>query len=78
MQVARGESIFAISSFCMWYLLYFTSCFPHCAFTLFGEVVKNGKQGILPEIRRKRKLSFSLDFGQILIFSANDLHRHVR
>lgn len=55
------------------YLQYFISWFPHGAFTLFGEVVKNRKQRISSERRMKRKLSFSLDFGQI-IFSASDLH----
>lgn len=57
------------------YLQYFISWSCHGAFTLLGEVVKNGKQGILPERRMKRKLSCSLDFGQMLIFSASDLHR---
>lgn len=57
------------------YLQHFVSWFPHGAFTLLGEVVKNGKQQILSARGMRRKLSFRLDFGQSLVFSASDLHR---
>lgn len=60
------------------YLQHFMSWFPHGTFTLFGEVVKNRKQQILPARKMRRKLSFRLNFGQSLVFSASDLYRHIR